>query len=88
MSLEGSNSTGDGLSGKYFKKRTEFALSHRVVARSVPSNTVATSHIWLLSIGNMVNAYKLRCAESVKCPWVFEKIVKIFLLEKECKVLH
>lgn len=61
VSLEGSISNGDGLSGKYFKQRTKFALSHRAGARSVPSNTVTTSHMWLLSIGNVASAYKLRC---------------------------
>lgn len=53
-SLDGSISTGDGLRGCYFKKRTEFSLSHRVVLigvgetiRSVPSNMVSTCHMCL-----------------------------------------
>lgn len=44
-SLEGSVSTGDGLSGRHFKQMTELALSHRLGPRSVLSDTIATSHM-------------------------------------------
>lgn len=73
--MEGSISRGDGLSGMYFKERTELILSHRVRARSVPFNMAAANYMWFLSIGNVTIACELRRAVIVKLSWGFEDIV-------------